>query len=263
MSNENFLNNEILGGLEELGLSKYEASAYLGLLGKGMVSATELAFCSDLPRTKIYFILKKLEKKNLVFIKNQKPLMFRALPPKDSFYKIVDKYEKKIKDLKDIINLLQRISEEGLKKKGLEERRYLILNQIHTDKKIIELIQTSRESINITLNSWGSILLKSVKDEILKALIRGVKVKILFDNSYNAESIILPNAVDKKKAKISTNMFIFDSDIVIIINNDGTKSAYFDSHEIFKTVLSNHFNDIWDLEESVKIKGTKIESINI
>ena len=75
MSNENLLNNEILGGLEELGLSKYEASAYLGLLGKGMVSATELAFCSDLPRTKIYFILKKLEKKNLVFIKNQKPLM--------------------------------------------------------------------------------------------------------------------------------------------------------------------------------------------
>ena len=67
----------------------------------------------------------------------------------------------------------------------------------------------------------------------------------------------------RKKAKISTNMFIFDSDIVIIINNDGTKSAYFDSHEIFKTVLSNHFNDIWDLEDSVKIKGTKIESINI
>lgn len=263
MSNENFLNNEILGGLEELGLSKYEASAYLGLLGKGMVSATELAFCSDLPRTKIYFILKKLEKKNLVFIKNQKPLMFRALPPKDSFNKIVDKYEKKIKDLKDIINLLQRISEEGLKKKGLEEHRYLILNQIHTDKKIIELIQTSRESINITLNSWGSILLKSVKDEILKALIRGVKVKILFDNSFNAESIILPNGVDKREAKISTNMFISDSDIVIIINNDGTKSAYFDSHEIFKTVLSNHFNDIWDLEESVEIKGTKIESLNI
>ena len=54
MSNANLISNEILGGLEELGLSKYEASAYLGLLGKGMVTASDLAFCSDLPRTKIY-----------------------------------------------------------------------------------------------------------------------------------------------------------------------------------------------------------------
>lgn len=264
MSNEKLINTEILGGLEELGLSKYEASAYLGLLGKGMVSATELAFSSDLPRTKIYFILKKLEKKRLVFINNQKPLTFRALPPKDSFNNILEKYEKKIKDMKDIIDSLQRISDEGLEKKGLEERRYLILNQMHTDKKIIDLIKSSSENIDIALNSWGNLLLKSVKDEILKAVIRGVKIRILFNNFSNADSIILPNAVDKKRAKISTNMFIFDNDVVILINSDGTKSAYFDSHEIFKTVLSNHFDDVWNSEDtSLKLKNTKFESINV
>lgn len=264
MSNEKLINTEILGGLEELGLSKYEASAYLGLLGKGMVSATELAFSSDLPRTKIYFILKKLEKKRLVFINNQKPLTFRALPPKDSFNNILEKYEKKIKDMKDIIESLQRISDEGLEKKGLEERRYLILNQMYTDKKIIDLIKSSSENIDIALNSWGNLLLKSVKDEILKAVIRGVKIRILFNNFSNADSIILPNAVDKKRAKISTNMFIFDNDVVILINSDGTKSAYFDSHEIFKTVLSNHFDDVWNSEDtSLKLKNTKFESINV
>ena len=68
MSTDGSANNEILGGLEELGLSKYEASAYYNLLGKGMISATEIAYYSNLPRTKIYFILKKLEKKKLVFI---------------------------------------------------------------------------------------------------------------------------------------------------------------------------------------------------
>ena len=264
MSNKKLISNELLGGLEELGLSKYEASAYLGLLGKGMVSATELAFNSDLPRTKIYFILKKLEKKRLVFINNQKPLTFRALPPKDSFNNILEKYKKKIKDMKDIIDSLQQISDEGLEKKGLEERRYLILNQMYTDKKIIELIKSSSENIDIALNSWGNILLKSVKDEILKAVIRGVKIRILFNNFSSADSIILPNAVDKKRAKISTNMFIFDNDVVILINNDGTKSAFFDSHEIFKTVLSNHFEDVWNSEDNgLKLKNTKFESFNV
>ena len=45
-------NNEILGGLEEMGLSKYESSAYYNLLGKGMITATEVSYCSNLPRTK-------------------------------------------------------------------------------------------------------------------------------------------------------------------------------------------------------------------
>ena len=65
MSEEKIENHEIIGGLEEAGLSKYRViSAYYNLLGKGMVSATEIAYCSNLPRTKIYSILKKLRKKN-------------------------------------------------------------------------------------------------------------------------------------------------------------------------------------------------------
>ena len=74
MSTDGNVNNEILGGLEELGLSKYEASAYYSLLGKGMISATEIAFHSNLPRTKIYFILKKAGKKELGFYKLPKTI---------------------------------------------------------------------------------------------------------------------------------------------------------------------------------------------
>lgn len=263
MSTDGNVNNEILGGLEELGLSKYEASAYYGLLGKGMISATEIAFHSNLPRTKIYFILKKLEKKNLVFINYQKPLMFRALSPKDSFDNILSKYENRIKSLKKIIEILQHINEKGLKNKGIEEKRYLVLNQFSTDSKIIELLKNTNESIDISLNHWGNVILNASKEEILKAIYRGVKVRILFDFMCPADSIILPNAIEKKSAKISTNMFIFDNNSMIIINNDGTKSAYFDSHEIFVPTLVSQFNDTWVKMETESLKSKNIEPINL
>lgn len=263
MSTDGNVNNEILGGLEELGLSQYEASAYYSLLGKGMISATEIAYYSNLPRTKIYFILKKLEKKNLVFINYQKPLMFRALSPKDSFGNILSKYENRIKSLKKIIESLQQINENGLKNKGIEEKRYLVLNQFSTDSKIIELIKNTNESIDISLNHWGNVILNASKEEILKAIYRGVKVRILFDFMCRDESIILPNAIDKKSAKISTNMFIFDNNSMIIINNDGTKSAYFDSHEIFVPTLVSQFNDTWVKMETVSLENNKVESINL
>ncbi|WP_458718774.1 TrmB family transcriptional regulator [Candidatus Nitrosocosmicus sp. R] len=263
MSTDGNVNNEILGGLEELGLSKYEASAYYSLLGKGMISATEIAFHSNLPRTKIYFILKKLEKKNLVFINYQKPLMFRALSPKDSFDNILSKYENRIKSLKKIIEILQHINEKGLKNKGIEEKRYLVLNQFSTDSKIIELLKNTNESIDISLNHWGNVILNASKEEILKAIYRGVKVRILFDFMCPADSIILPNAIEKKSAKISTNMFIFDNNSMIIINNDGTKSAYFDSHEIFVPTLASQFNDTWVKMETESLKSKNIEPINL
>jgi HTH-type transcriptional regulator, sugar sensing transcriptional regulator len=263
MSTDGNVNNEILGGLEELGLTKYEASAYYSLLGKGMISATEIAYYSNLPRTKIYFILKKLEKKNLVFINYQKPLMFRALSPKDSFDNIVRKYENRIKSLRKIIDTLQQINENGLKNKGIEEKRYLVLNQFSTDSKIIELLKKTNETIDISLNHWGNVILNASKEEILKAIYRGVKVRILYDFMCRADSIILPNAVDKKCAKISTNMFIFDNNSTILFNNDGTKSAYFDSHEIFVPTLVSQFNDTWVKMETTSLENSKIDPINL
>ena len=56
-------NNNLVGNLEEFGLSQYEARAYLTMIGKGSLSASEIAYYSHLPRTKIYLTLKKLEKK--------------------------------------------------------------------------------------------------------------------------------------------------------------------------------------------------------
>lgn len=262
LSDDKIANNEILGGLEELGLSKYEASAYCGLIGRGMISATELAYHSTLPRTKIYFILKKLEKKKLVLINYQKPLMFRALSPKDSFKEILIKYEDKISGLKKIVSSLQRINEEGLKNKGIVEKRYLELNQFSTDSKIVDLIRNANSTIDITLNPWGNTLLKLCKEEMLKSFLRGIKIRILMDFMCCTDNIVLPNAIEKKSIKVSTNMFISDNNNVIMINNDGTKSAYFDSHEIFVPAIINHFNDSWEKKEKTVLENNSLESIN-
>ena len=49
--------HNLASSLEEFGLSRYEAGAYLTLLEKGPLSASEIAYYSNLPRTKIYSTL--------------------------------------------------------------------------------------------------------------------------------------------------------------------------------------------------------------
>ena len=60
--------------LETFGLSKYEAQAYVALITKGAISASELAYYAKIPRTKVYPTLLKLEKKRLAIISKRKPI---------------------------------------------------------------------------------------------------------------------------------------------------------------------------------------------
>jgi HTH-type transcriptional regulator, sugar sensing transcriptional regulator len=47
---------------------------------------------------------------------------------------------------------------------------------------------------------------------------------------------------------------------MIIIDNDGTKSAYFDSHEIFVPTLVSQFQDTWVKIETESLKNKNIEA---
>ncbi len=263
ISEDKIENNEILGGLEEMGLSKYESSAYYNLLGKGMISATEVAYSSNLPRTKIYSILKRLENKKLVLINNQKPLMCRAISPKEAFNGIITKYENKLNGLKKMIIKLQQINDEGLQSKGIEEKKYFVLNQFSTTSKIIDLIRKSHESIDAMINPLGNKLLIYSKDELKKTIIDGVRVRLICDIKCESENKILPNAIEQKFSQVNTNVFIFDNYNILILDSIGTKSALIHSNEIFLSTMMNQFNDLWFKLENNFLRSTnKIEFVN-
>lgn len=260
ISEEKVEDNEILGGLEEAGLSKYESSVYYNLLGKGMISATEIAYCSSVPRTKIYAILKKLERKKLVLVNYQKPLMCRSVSPKEAFNDILKKHENKVNGLRKTVLHLQEINEEGLRNKGIEEKKYFVLNQFSTINKIMDLVKKSKESIDAMINPWGNNLLVHSKDELVKTIIEGIKVRIIFDNKCEFDDKILPNAIEKKYSKIITNIFIFDNNHILILDNSGTKSALIYSNEILLSIIKNQFNELWNDNEKNMLKisdGTK------
>ena len=111
-------NSDLPGSLEEFGLSKYEARAYLTMIGKGSLAASEIAYYANLPRTKIYQTIKKLEKKRLAVISKQKPLICSAIPPEEAFSEIVNLHERRVKNMKKIIDRLQKINDEGQRPKG-------------------------------------------------------------------------------------------------------------------------------------------------
>ncbi len=263
VNNINIKNNDLIGNLEEFGLSQYEARAYLTMIGKGSLSASEIAYYSHLPRTKIYLTLKRLEKKGLSVISQQKPLICSAINPTEAFEEIVIIQEQKLRNMKRVVEKLQKINDESNSLKGLEEKRYFILDPKSTLQKLSVLIENSRTSITAILDVWGLRLISDCKSSLIKAITKGVKFQFLISNQCIGSEYLsfLPNEIMIKVGNVFSNIIILDFSNIINIDGGNGKAALFTSIDILGFSYMKIFEEEW--KKAIEIKNlNRTESLH-
>ena len=253
--------------LEEFGLSKYESQAYVALIARGTISASELAYYSEIPRTKIYPTLLKLENKKLVIISKSKPIMCTAIAPEDAFDGIIHEQINKVNAMNTLISNLKKASEESRKTRGSEEKRYFHLSANNVLSQLQTMIEGSKSSIKIITDQWGFGLLAECKEQLLSVSRRNLDVKVLVSPSQIcSESYrVIPDGIEIRASDITQNCFIFDETELLIINNDNGKGAIFSSTDILGINQEKMFSNIW--KNAIKTKAladmTKTEAQEI
>jgi sugar-specific transcriptional regulator TrmB len=266
-------NIDLPGSLEEFGLSKYEARAYLTMIGKGSLAVSEIAYYANLPRTKVYQTVKKLEKKKLAVISKQKPLICSAIPPEEAFAEIVNLHDRRVRNMKKIVDSLQKINDESQRPKGSEERRYFILDANSTLEKISSLIADSRSSVTATLDPWGLRLVSQCKPSVVRALTSGVRLRMILGSQCigNENVFQLPDGVELRTAEVVSNLIIIDSSYMVSIDSSNGKAAFFASTDSFAMLQAKNFEEVWNSASDMKylldmqpeVAGKAVELIRI
>ena len=253
--------------LEEFGLSQYEAQAYVALTAKGTISASELAYYSDIPRTKIYPTLLKLENKKLAIISKSKPIMCTAIAPEDAFDGIIHEQINKVNAMNTLVSNLKKASEESRKARGSKEKRYFHISANSVLDQLQTMIEGSKSSIKIMTDQWGLGLLAECKEQLLSVLRRNLDVKVLITPSQIcSESYrIIPEGVEIRATEITQNCFIFDEVEILMVNNDNGKGAIFSSTEILGGNQTKIFSNVWKNATKTKALAdmTKVEAQEI
>ncbi len=241
--------------LEEFGLSKYEAQAYVTLITKGTISASELAYYSNLPRTKVYPTLLKLEKKKIAIISKSKPIMCTAIAPEDAFDELIQEQINRVNAMNSLITKLKQLSEDSKKARGSEEKRYFHLAPNYVFKQLQSMIEGSKTSIHAMVDSWGLNLLSQCKDPLIHAMRKNVDVKIIMPtNLVGTETFHqLPAGIKLKTSDISQNIAIFDDSEFIMINSNNGKGAIFLSTDVLATNQVKAFEQMW--KSGIKINN--------
>ncbi len=233
--------------LEEFGLSQYEAQAYVALISKGTISASDLAYYSDLPRTKVYPTLLKLENKKLVIISKSKPIMCTAIAPEDAFDPIIHEQINKVNAMNTLVSKLKKASEENRKSRGSEEKRYYQLSVTNVLSQLQTMIDGSKSSIQITIDQWGLGLLSECKDQLLSVIRRNLDVKIIIPPSLIGSEAqrMIPDGIKIRASDVVQNCFIFDETEILIVSEQNGKGINFSSTEILGSNQGKLFSNIW------------------
>ncbi|OLD32368.1 MAG: TrmB family transcriptional regulator [Thaumarchaeota archaeon 13_1_40CM_2_39_13_2] len=233
--------------LEEFGLSKYEAQAYVTLITKGTVSAGELAYYSNLPRTKVYPTLLKLEKKKIAIISKSKPIMCTAIAPEDAFDEIIQDQINHVNAMNSLITKLKKLSEDSKKARGSEEKRYFHLAPNYVFKQLQSMIEGSKTSIHAIVDSWGLNLLSQCKEILIHELRKNIDIKVVVPSSLVGTETFhdLPAGAKLKTSDISQNVIIFDDSEILMINSNNGKGAIFLSTDVLGTNQVKAFDQIW------------------
>lgn len=237
--------NSLTVSLEEFGLSQYEARAYYAMIARGPVSAGELAYYSELPRTKVYPTLQKLRKKKLATISDTKPIMCAAIAPEEAFDPIIQEQINKVNAMNSLVANLKTVSEESRKSIGIEERRYRHLTLGNVPKDLRAMIDGARESVRIVVDRPAIGLFAECGKQIAAAVRRGVEVRIIVPPSEAGSSVSLPACSGVRMLESSQSCFIQDNTGVLVVDGGGAGDI-FSQTGVLGSTLAGAFEEQWE-----------------
>jgi len=166
--------------LSEFGLSDHESRIYWALVENGPCTMSELAQKANVPRTKVYANVRKLQKKGFVEFLPEKKYMCRAVSPEITLKPLLDKKKDELDSMKEQLNRLIDLFSQIKDKDGVERKEFWTIKEKSKGTKALrdELSQAEQEVVMV-LNRSCFRLLRELREDLRAAYDRKVKNRII------------------------------------------------------------------------------------
>ncbi|MDR2966611.1 MAG: transcriptional regulator [Methanobacteriaceae archaeon] len=240
------MENKTIDSLKKLGLSTYQAIVYLSLTYMISGTATEISLNSNVPRSKIYDVLKILGEKGFVEIERGRPLKYHVVPPTEVFRHHKDKI---LEELEETEMQLNYAYESQLSK--IPAPIWLIHGTDRIIKKELEIISRAKKTINIRMGFLFRNEINQLIEKFNKLANRGIEINILASHYSYVDNKKIDIIEEFKDSKV--NIITSDLPFVKMIVRDGKEMIHiftkFSGQK--RNVISNTAIGVWNQYEDI------------
>lgn len=212
---------EISSKLEMLGLSPYEAKAYVALVAHGLGDANTIAKTASIPRTSSYKILESLRSKGFAIATSGRPVIYKPESPE----KIKKKYISELSIMFEKLEFLHEI----VRTRGEPQLVYTIMGKEKVLDKISELLDKATRTFVLSTPKFTELKDKLTK-KMQNAIKRELQITILtaplqkVPEQFKAKNV----QIIRKKGLLATDV-ISDNERALIAAPDLEACGYTDN----------------------------------
>ena len=211
--------------LSRLGLSDYEARAYVALVAAGTSSASFVADIAQIPRTSAYRTLEGLEEKGFARSTSGRPRRFTPTDPADLGERLANEMRDAFTKIGSVKDLLSQ--------RGVPQLVYTILGKERVLDKIGEMLDRAEYSFVISSPSIAEFRRRMGK-RFTNAISRGVQVTVITNPFVKVPENV---TVIRRKGLIATDV-IADANNALLAAPDLSACGYTDNE-----TLSQHLQE--------------------
>ena len=188
--------------LKGIGLTMYEAQAYVTLTSLISSTASEISEESGIPRSKIYDVLKGLVNKNFIDVEDGRPLTYNVKSPVEV---LSQQKERLDAEIDDTITRLTNVYENGMSQVQAPIWRIYGVEKIISQE--IEIINRAKTSVNMRIGflfeGEGEALVKAFrKRRNLEVNILASPICYINDEKFEIVEFFKENNINVQKADI-------------------------------------------------------------
>jgi sugar-specific transcriptional regulator TrmB len=244
--------SRVYSALRELGLTEYESRIYIGLVNKGTATAMELSDLADVPYSRIYDVLGRLERKGWIGSEKSKPTKYTPKPPLEAVRAAKLEIQKLVEEQeKVVVSDLQPIFERSWKSEKPEV--YILYGEDNVLKKIEESLQRAEKYVLLALPTFGNREFSTFFPVISRLKSLNVKVRLL---TSKLDSRVAMKLADMVETRVRESLYgggaIIDGREAMIIlpeQSSGGGSAInlgiWAKHIGLAVIANNYFDYLW------------------
>ncbi len=235
--------------LRELGLTVYESAVYLSLVERGVMTASEVSESANVPFSKVYEILNRLERKGWLIVERGRPSRYFAKSPVEAFEATKREADEKMRSWEQaIVGELQPLYE----KRELREKPdiWILRGETSVLAKLREMLDKARSQVMIAAPLFARDLAEKVIPLLASFRLGDVKVSVMVvgePKSWGLEGLTSIAEVRGRKDMFGGGVIVDGKEALLFLGEEDKLSLVVWSNHIgLVKFAKDYFQYLWD-----------------